>query len=731
LRDAILLTLFALICWPAFAGPRVDEVDELVAKVKVEKDAVGDEAIQKLGLAGTRAAMEGLLGAYELMDTLYMRREVLRALAKYDGVTDCEQPALQKIADAATQEDARELRDAALKLLGDAEHLGKHFLALIIDSPAEDSVRSTAMELYALRYVDEDYKFFQKLFRQADEDGPKLKPKKQREKEPQLAIFVLPKIREIALEKIASRMDADELVDTARKMEKDGTDLPRDGVRRLALIELDKRGDKRAIDLARDAYKSTTERSLNRVLAAELMAKHDGDKLAIQFLEDGAKGPDVVPMDLRDKLAALVAEWAADPKQKALVPKLEKMLGAKSKEGQKCFALRALVKVADEKITKQIVKCLLDADSQVQIVAADVLALRGDKSAVADLEKALAVANKPEVQGALMVAIGSLRFGEGDWLARLEADAESPTPELRNAALWQLAKLAQKKYLPLFVRGLENADWSTRLAALKGLEIIGNADAISAIIARMEKEEGRMAREFCDALFRLTGQTIPPDAAAWKKWWEEKRTGFKGLGTGDLFKLQQEEETRRLTQASKNTFYGVRIVSHRAIFIIDVSGSMNEPTRSPYLGKPGEARMEVAKRELIKCIDALDADALFNIVVFSGGVDRWLDEGVAESKDKERTEAKTFVSRLGANGGTNLYGAVETAFGDADVDTIYIMSDGEPSVGDVIDPAEIRARVQQWNEHRKVVIHTIAVGGSFQVLEWLAADSGGTHVKYD
>jgi Mg-chelatase subunit ChlD len=201
--------------------------------------------------------------------------------------------------------------------------------------------------------------------------------------------------------------------------------------------------------------------------------------------------------------------------------------------------------------------------------------------------------------------------------------------------------------------------------------------------------------------------------------------------TGDLWRLQQEEETRRLTQATKNTFYNLRIVSHRVIFIIDVSGSMNEPTRSASFGRPGEARIEVAKRELLKCIDALDKDALFNLVVFSGGVDRWLDDGVAESKSAERAAAKSFVSRLGADGGTNLYGALATAFADPDVDTIYVLSDGEPSVGDVIDPAEIRSRVFRWNEHRGIVIHTIAIGGSFRILEWLAADSGGSHVKFD
>lgn len=736
MRTAIVVTLLALLFGPAFAGARAGEaageVEDLAARIKTEKDLVGEAPVKRLGEIGTRPAMDALVVAYDAMDTLYMRREVLRALAKYDGLADCEQAALQKITDAATMEDARELREAALKLLGDAEHLGKHFLGIIIDSPAEDSVRAKAMEYYALRYDEkEDYKFFQKLFRQADEDAPKLKPKKQREKEPQLAIFVLPKIRELALEKIAPKMDADELVDNARKMEKDLNDIPRDGVRRLALMELDRRGDKRAIDLARDAYKSVTERSQNRALAAEIMAKLDGDKLATQFIDDGSKGPDVMPADVRDKLADLVGAWALDPKQKALMPKLEKLLGAKASSSQKCFALRALAKLGDDKVTKALAKALLDADAQVQIAACDALARRDDKSVVPDVEKLLSTSKRADVQGAAMDAIGALRYGEGDWLAKLEIDAASENAEIRNAALWQLAKLAQKRFMPLYVRSLEHAEWSTRLAALRGLEILGGPDAIETIIRRMGKEEGRLRREFCDALFRLTGQTLPPEPGAWEKWWVDAKSAFKPLGTGELWRLQQEEETRRLTQATKNTFYGMRIVSHRVIFIIDVSGSMKEETRSPYLGKPGEPRMEVAKRELIKCIDALDKDALFNMIVFSDGVDRWLDEGVAESKDKERADAKTFVSRLGANGGTNLFGAVQSAFADPEVDTIYIMSDGEPSVGDVRDPAEIRRQVARWNEHRKIVIHTIAVGGSFQVLEWLAADSGGTHVKFD
>ena len=52
-----------------------------------------------------------------------------------------------------------------------------------------------------------------------------------------------------------------------------------------------------------------------------------------------------------------------------------------------------------------------------------------------------------------------------------------------------------------------------------------------------------------------------------------------------------------------------------------------------------------------------------------------------------------------------------------------------PTVGAVIDPHRIREDVAFWNKHRKIKIHTVAVGGSLEILEWLAEDSGGKHIK--
>jgi hypothetical protein len=69
------------------------------------------------------------------------------------------------------------------------------------------------------------------------------------------------------------------------------------------------------------------------------------------------------------------------------------------------------------------------------------------------------------------------------------------------------------------------------------------------------------------------------------------------------------------------------------------------------------------------------------------------------------------------------------AFQDPDVDTIFVMSDGEPTSGGVVDPHGIRTEVAFWNKHRNVRIHTVAIGGNLEVLEWLAKDSGGRYVE--
>lgn len=239
-----------------------------------------------------------------------------------------------------------------------------------------------------------------------------------------------------------------------------------------------------------------------------------------------------------------------------------------------------------------------------------------------------------------------------------------------------------------------------------------------------------MLHEFAESLWVLTGQPFRTAQRSWKGWWDQNGENFAVISDTELEKRAQEEEDRRLKQISNVAFFGIRIVSHRVIFIIDVSGSMAFDARAEYVEQQPEPRIEIAKRELKKCIESLDEEALFNVVIFSSDVDSWLDKGMSASSEEGRDAALEYVERLGAFGATNLYDSVQAAFEDADVDTIFILSDGEPTAGAQTDPFIIREHVRKWNEHRDIRINCIAVGGSLQILEWLAEDSGGSYVKF-
>jgi hypothetical protein len=95
--------------------------------------------------------------------------------------------------------------------------------------------------------------------------------------------------------------------------------------------------------------------------------------------------------------------------------------------------------------------------------------------------------------------------------------------------------------------------------------------------------------------------------------------------------------------------------------------------------------------------------------------------------DKRRAAAIAFARALTARGATNVHDGLQLAFADADVDTIFLLTDGQPSAGAVVDEDALLRTVAGWNVGRGVVIHTIAIGGRSRFLERLAEQSGGEH----
>ena len=211
----------------------------------------------------------------------------------------------------------------------------------------------------------------------------------------------------------------------------------------------------------------------------------------------------------------------------------------------------------------------------------------------------------------------------------------------------------------------------------------------------------------------MTGLDLGRTPARWQAWWRAEGATFELPSYEDALLAEQARNRNHDRGGTRSSFYGLEIVSKRVCFILDISGSM--------MG----ARIEAAKGELTAALERYPEGDLFNIIFYSTDVFPWRDKLVEMTK-RNRTGSLEYVGRQTAAGGTAIYDALEAAFDDPLIDTIYLLSDGIPSAGKIVDPAGIRQEVARWNTARKVRIHTISLGGQgAKLLRWLSKDSGG------
>ena len=203
------LCLAALFSIPSHAAPPQETAAALVAEIKKARDDVDPQKIRDLAALKSREAMNGLVELYGVMASIYMRLEILRTLPVFDGVPDAEQPALQKLMDIATSAKEPELRDGAVAALGSCKNLGKHFLQLIVDSPAEDAVRENAMRAHVAMAAEADYPWYMKEFEFGTAGKADKKKKPGKDEEPELAgMFNVSSIPALMLVKNGRRVDA-------------------------------------------------------------------------------------------------------------------------------------------------------------------------------------------------------------------------------------------------------------------------------------------------------------------------------------------------------------------------------------------------------------------------------------------------------------------------------------------------------------------------------------------
>jgi hypothetical protein len=285
-----------------------------------------------------------------------------------------------------------------------------------------------------------------------------------------------------------------------------------------------------------------------------------------------------------------------------------------------------------------------------------------------------------------------------------------------------------------------DADGRVRAAAVEALKWAQDRSAIDGLLAGMKTGPDAVRRYAADALKALTGQDFGPEHAKWQEWW-----------SANAKTAQLAAPPRPLTGAGKPTYYGTSVVSKNVIFIIDVSASMEEeyqkkdgvvifggttaePDKAPGAGKV--TKIEVARRELVRCIKELDRDVKFNIIFYNHIFTPWqkTDDGkgsrIIPATPRNKREAIEFVMTFKPAFRTNIFDTLEFALNDKNADTIYLLSDGEPNEGRLIDCAGIISEIAAINAARDpgAVINTIGFGlrpTGKTLLKQLAENNGG------
>ncbi|MCU0865582.1 MAG: HEAT repeat domain-containing protein [Planctomycetes bacterium] len=674
------------------------------------KDDADPKLVEAIALAGTREAATGLLQAYDVCTTLLLRRTILRELQRFATVPDAEQPVLERLAALVADPDLEaELRPLAIDGLAASPKLGKSLLQKLVDGQLPDPVREASLRAWLRVATADDAAWLRQLWN--------LKQEQRKNGKGEVMPLELNTIRQLAVQGLLPFTAEAELTEAIRR-EYD----PK--IRRAILLHMEKQSMPKTAEIADWLLDRVDVPGADRAVAARILFDRQADKAATRFTEL-AKKRDVTPEDLRAAMATLIA----DKRDAAIDKRMAKLIG-KGKPHEKVFALLATARIDDPKLVALVQKGLADDSIEVRRACAAVLAQRRCKEALPELRKLLASKQAGDARIAFD-AITAIATDDEAWRKELGTYAAHADRELRNAAIESLGAARDKRQLQPLLAALRHDDWSTRLAAVEALQQLRDPAAVPELVARLAVDSERLRLRIGEALWQLTAQPLPPEPGPWTAWWEIAKADFKVATEAELNKAEAAREQKRLTArtVSRPKFFGLQVESQRVLFVLDVSGSMTASMEGRYVGKHGASRIDVAKQQLSATIEGLAPGTLFNIFVFSSGVDRWQPGGIGVATAPDRKAALTWVERLGASGGTNLHDALKLAFDDPDVDTIFVMSDGEPTAGALIDPHRIREEVAFWNKHRKVVVNTIAVGGNLEVLEWLARDSGGKYVQ--
>lgn len=289
---------------------------------------------------------------------------------------------------------------------------------------------------------------------------------------------------------------------------------------------------------------------------------------------------------------------------------------------------------------------------------------------------------------------------------------------------------------------LSASPWGVKLAAAQTLTKAEDVKLVPDLIKLLQTASGRMKYEINECLKKLTRADRHGDYAAWNAWWEKNDNEVLA---GTYIPPASEMAERQM--APVTMFYGIPVHSTKIIFIIDTSLSMKDPaTWKPEIAEKdekldGERGLDIARYELRRIIRQFPDGASYNVFAMYGRIlqlsEKWVLSGKAS-----RDNALKFVNGLEPKVGTDVHLALIQALGysggnwntpprDDSVDSVFILTDGVPSVG-LMDRTQLADRILDAARFKRIAVTSIAIEGtkeSRDTLKKISDGTGGAFVK--
>lgn len=392
----------------------------------------------------------------------------------------------------------------------------------------------------------------------------------------------------------------------------------------------------------------------------------------------------------------------------------------------------ALGVYGDPDFAGALIKASKDKDPYVRAAAVESLGLLRLPAGGESMEKVLkalgkAVKNKEPI-GRANAHIAALRLAPTAYLPTYRAAFFGKAADKDGGVRCALLRALPK------VEGLDSdvveqastdlmgdTDWRVRMQAVHNLGVTKTKTAVGTLILIADDGRPTVRLKAIAALQTMTGRG-ERSAKAFALWWKSNR---------EKFSFPEGKAKRDVAGEGESVavYNGMRVTSDNVAFLIDKSIAMGE-----WLDSEAMTKADFAQQQLEEVLKQLPEGTHFNVYTYGMEVETFSKKKQAVLGKKSVKKALAFVADKKSRGPKDIWQVLELVVSNPNIDTIYLLSSGEPDQGKYVHPNRVNLHLASINRFQNVTVNTIVYSSNEwhrTQLEEIAKTTGGEFKAYE